>query len=204
MRTYSGRSIVDSGRRRILEPSDTTVIFCLDPRVFKRYSSDFFDESKCTRFNFLAYISGSTDTKPIWICFFTSPRYNRSSIPWMYLDGLLRRSVSIRPCTNWCSACEPIPLEHSASNTATPPFFTSKRMDHLDCIPWRGWLQIQIGLVSVLPEMYAKKLNLVHLDSSKKSLEYLLKTRGSRQKITVVSDGSRILLRPESTILRPE
>ena len=27
--------------------------------------------------------------------------------------------------------------------------------------------QIQIGLVSVLPEMYAKKLNLVHLDSSK-------------------------------------
>ena len=64
--------------------------------------------------------------------------------------------------------------------------------------------QIQIGLVSVLPEMYAKKLNLVHLDSSKKSLEYLLKTRGARQKITVVSDGSRILLRPESTILRPE
>ena len=58
--------------------------------------------------------------------------------------------------------------------------------------------QIQIGLVSVLPEMYAKKLNLVHLDSSKKSLEYLLKTRGARQKITVVSDGSRILLRPES------
>ena len=84
-----------------------TVIFCLDPRVFKRYSSDFFDESKCTRFNFLAYISGSTDTKPIWICFFTSPRYNRSSIPWMYLDGLLRRSVSIRPCTNWCSALSP-------------------------------------------------------------------------------------------------
>ena len=42
--------------------------------------------------------------------------------------------------------------------------------------------QIQIGLVSVLPEMYAKKLNLVHLDSSKKSLEYLLKTRGARQK----------------------
>ncbi len=64
--------------------------------------------------------------------------------------------------------------------------------------------QIQIGLVSVLPEMYAKKLNLVHLDSSKKSLEYILKSRGQRQKITIVSDGSRVLLRPESTILRPE
>ena len=50
----------------------------------------------------------------------------------------------------------------------------------------------------------AKKLNLVHLDSSKKSLEYILKTRGQRQKITIVSDGSRVLLRPESTILRPE
>ena len=133
MRTYSGRSIVDSGRRRILEPSDTTVIFCRAPLVFKRYSSDFFDESKCTRFNFLAYISGSTDTKPIWICFFTSPRYNRSSIPWMYLDGLLMRSVSIRPCTNWCSACEPIPLEHSANNTATPPFFTAAYVDHIEC-----------------------------------------------------------------------
>ena len=64
--------------------------------------------------------------------------------------------------------------------------------------------RIQIGLVSVLPEMYTKKLDLVHLDSSKKALEYMLKTRGQRQKITVVSDGSRVLLRQESTVLRPE
>ncbi|MDI1495119.1 MAG: hypothetical protein K8823_425 [Cenarchaeum symbiont of Oopsacas minuta] len=64
--------------------------------------------------------------------------------------------------------------------------------------------RIQIGLVSVLPEMYAKKLGIVHLDSAKHALEYLLKTRGQRQKVSVVSDGSRVLLRPSSTVSLPE
>lgn len=53
----------------------------------------------------------------------------------------------------------------------------------------------QIGLVSILPEFYLKKLNLITLSGIKDSLDYILKTQGSRQKITVVSDGARILPR---------
>jgi hypothetical protein len=53
----------------------------------------------------------------------------------------------------------------------------------------------QIGLVSILPEFYAKKLNLISLSGIKHALEYILKTQGSRQKVTVVSDGARLLLR---------
>ena len=53
----------------------------------------------------------------------------------------------------------------------------------------------QIGLVSVLPEYYVKKLNMISLSGIKPSLDYVLKTQGPRQKITVVMDGSRVLLR---------
>ena len=55
--------------------------------------------------------------------------------------------------------------------------------------------KFQIGLVSILPEFYAKKLNLVSLPGVKYSMDYILKTQGLRQKVTVVSDGARILLR---------
>ncbi len=53
----------------------------------------------------------------------------------------------------------------------------------------------QIGLVSILPEYYLKKLNMISLSGIKPSLDYILKTQGIRQKITVVMDGARILLR---------
>jgi len=53
----------------------------------------------------------------------------------------------------------------------------------------------QIGLVSILPEYYLKKLNMISLSGIKPSLDYILKTQGTRQKITVVMDGARILLR---------
>jgi hypothetical protein len=53
----------------------------------------------------------------------------------------------------------------------------------------------QIGLVSILPEYYTKKLNLIPLSGIKSSMDYILKTQGSRQKITIVSDGARVLLR---------
>ncbi len=53
----------------------------------------------------------------------------------------------------------------------------------------------QIGLVSILPEFYLKKLNLVTLSGIKDSLDYILKTQGSRQKVTVISDGARVLPR---------
>ncbi len=53
----------------------------------------------------------------------------------------------------------------------------------------------QIGLVSILPEYYVKKLNMISLSGLKPSLDYILKTQGTRQKIAVVMDGARVLLR---------
>ena len=53
----------------------------------------------------------------------------------------------------------------------------------------------QIGLISILPEFYAKKLNLISLQGIKHSMDYVLKTQGIKQKIAVVADGARLLLR---------
>ena len=53
----------------------------------------------------------------------------------------------------------------------------------------------QIGLVSILPEYYVKKLNMISLSGIKPSLDYILKTQGARQKVAVVMDGARVLLR---------
>ena len=56
--------------------------------------------------------------------------------------------------------------------------------------------KIQVGIVSVLPEFYIKKLNMKIFDGVKETLEYILKQQGSRQKISIVPDGARILLAP--------
>ena len=53
----------------------------------------------------------------------------------------------------------------------------------------------QIGLVSILPEFYAKKLDMISLPGIKYSMDYILKTQGARQKVTVVADGARLFLR---------
>ena len=53
----------------------------------------------------------------------------------------------------------------------------------------------QIGLVSILPEFYAKKLNMISMPGIKYSMDYILKTQGTRQKVAVVTDGARLLLR---------
>lgn len=53
----------------------------------------------------------------------------------------------------------------------------------------------QLGLVSTLPEFYVKNLNMIPLSGVKQSLDYIMKTQGSRQKVVVVSDGARLLLR---------
>lgn len=53
----------------------------------------------------------------------------------------------------------------------------------------------QVGLVSVLPDLYVKKLDMVPLNGAKYALEHILKTQGPRQKVSVVSDGARVLLR---------
>lgn len=53
----------------------------------------------------------------------------------------------------------------------------------------------QVALVSILPEFYAKKLNMISLSGIKHAMDYILKTQGARQKVTIVTDGARLLLR---------
>jgi len=53
----------------------------------------------------------------------------------------------------------------------------------------------QIGLISILPEFYTKKLNLISFYGIKDSMDYILKTQGARQKVAIVSDGARTLIR---------
>ena len=53
----------------------------------------------------------------------------------------------------------------------------------------------QIGLISILPEFYAKKLDMISLPGIKYSMDYILKTQGVRQKVAVVTDGARLFLR---------
>ena len=53
----------------------------------------------------------------------------------------------------------------------------------------------QIGLVSILPEFYAQKLDMISLPGIKYSMDYILKTQGVRQKVAVVTDAARLLLR---------
>jgi hypothetical protein len=55
--------------------------------------------------------------------------------------------------------------------------------------------KFQVGLVSILPEFYAKKLNIISLSGIKHAMDYIIKTQGPRQKVSVVSDGARVLLR---------
>ena len=55
--------------------------------------------------------------------------------------------------------------------------------------------KFQIALVSILPELYAKRLNMISLNSTKHAMDYILKTQGARQKVEVISDGARLLLR---------
>ena len=55
--------------------------------------------------------------------------------------------------------------------------------------------KFQVALVSILPELYAKRLNMISLNSTKQAMDYILKTQGARQKVEVISDGARLLLR---------
>ena len=53
----------------------------------------------------------------------------------------------------------------------------------------------QIGLVSILPEFYTTKLGMIPLPGIRHSLDYILKTQGARQKVSIVTDGARLFLR---------
>ena len=73
----------------------------------------------------------------------------------------------------------------------------SKYIDGMENLLFLSEIQknFQIGLVSILPEFYAKKLNLISMQGIKYSMDYILKTQGPRQKVAVVTDGARLLLR---------
>ena len=55
--------------------------------------------------------------------------------------------------------------------------------------------RFQVGLVSVLPEFYAKKLNIASFSGIKLAMDHILKVQGIKQKVAVVSDGARVLLK---------
>ena len=55
--------------------------------------------------------------------------------------------------------------------------------------------KMQAGLVSILPETYVKKFNMIPFDGVKKGMDYILKNQGIRQKVQIVEDGARTLLR---------
>lgn len=54
---------------------------------------------------------------------------------------------------------------------------------------------IQVGIVSVLPDLYTKRLGLVPLAGARDALEYTLSTMGQRHKVSVLPDAARSLLR---------
>jgi hypothetical protein len=55
--------------------------------------------------------------------------------------------------------------------------------------------KFQIGLLSILPEFYTKKLNIKSFSGIKQVIDHVLKSQGQKQKVQVVTDGSRIILR---------
>lgn len=73
----------------------------------------------------------------------------------------------------------------------------SKYINNMEDLLFLSEIQkkFQVGLVSILPEFYAKKLNIISLSGVKHAMDYILKTQGARQKVAVVSDGARVLLR---------
>ena len=58
--------------------------------------------------------------------------------------------------------------------------------------------KFQFGLLSILPTHYSKRLNMIPFNGIKQVMDYILKNQGQRQKVEVISDGARILLRQNS------
>jgi hypothetical protein len=55
--------------------------------------------------------------------------------------------------------------------------------------------KFQIGLLSTLPQFYTKKLNIKSFNGIKQIIDHVLKIQGQKQKVQVVTDGARIILR---------
>ena len=58
--------------------------------------------------------------------------------------------------------------------------------------------KFQLGLLSILPIYYTKKLNMKPFNGIKQVMDYVLKNQGQKQKVEVISDGARTLLRQNS------
>ena len=58
--------------------------------------------------------------------------------------------------------------------------------------------KFQVGLLSILPTHYSKKLNMISFNGIKRVMDYILKNQGQNQKVQVISDGARTLLRQNS------
>jgi len=55
--------------------------------------------------------------------------------------------------------------------------------------------KFQFGLLSILPTHYSKKLNMIPFNGIKQVMEYILKNQGQKQKVEVITDGARTILR---------
>ena len=60
----------------------------------------------------------------------------------------------------------------------------TKYVDGMENLLYLSEIQkkFQVGLVSVLPEIYLKKLGIIPIGGVKKSMDYILKNLGQRQK----------------------
>ena len=58
--------------------------------------------------------------------------------------------------------------------------------------------KFQLGLLSILPTHYTKKLSMKPFNGIKLVMDYVLKNQGQKQKVEVISDGARTLLRQNS------
>jgi len=76
----------------------------------------------------------------------------------------------------------------------------SKYIDGMENLLYINEMQkkFQFGLLSILPTYYSKKLNMIPFNGIKQVMEYILKNQGQKQKVEVIADGARTLLRQNS------
>ncbi len=75
----------------------------------------------------------------------------------------------------------------------------SKYVDGMENLLFLTEIQkkFQIGFVSILPKFYLEKLNILAFSGVKSSIDYILKNFGPNQKVQVISDASRVVLRKD-------
>jgi hypothetical protein len=73
----------------------------------------------------------------------------------------------------------------------------SKYIDGMENLLYMIEIQkkFQLGLLSILPTHYSKKLNIMPFNGIKGVMDYILKNQGQKQKVEVISDAARTLLR---------